>query len=178
MNSCIYNSLAILALKELASPERLEGRKATATIRRAIWLLEKHKAGECNLISGENVEMVEQEYTCLKDFLWWRLLPFGLWVEPDGSVVLFDRNYCPIARIKQRGPMAPVHPLEFVNYVDQRYFYEDSIAPNIDPETAPLIVGIASTRIIAAEIENRFQLSNHGRIHHDVWGRNWRPENG
>lgn len=168
-----HSLLAILALKELASPRRVKRQVDTISFRRAIWLLEKHNSGLCDVLSDKNLQEIEREYRCLGEVFWWRLLPYGLWTEGDGSVVLFDRNYCPIIRVQMAGGVTSVHPLEHIKFVDERWFYEDATAPYLDPETAPNIVGIAAVRTTAEEIEYRFHLSHLGYVEHDIWGTKW-----
>lgn len=163
----------IVVLLRLSASDRLKAKIVTNDYRKAILLLNAHRRGLCNLETDVGVEEVDRQYTCLSEVFWWRLLPYGIWVLLD-CVVIFDRNYCPILRLQTGKPPELVHPLEWIQRIEeQRYFYEDAVNPYQDPETAPEILTIADFCELEAEIDYRWKLSNHGRLDHKVWGKKW-----
>jgi hypothetical protein len=72
---------------------------------------------------------------------WWmrETLPYGWWVERDGSWVLFNRYYFPIWRRTPDGVVSRVDgPWRYgkiwINWVRQEYFYNDGFLPWHYPE--------------------------------------------
>lgn len=52
-------------------------------------------------------------------------LPYGLWTCADGREVLFNRHYQPIWQ-RHQGHVMPAMRGEWVKFVSQRWFYNDS----------------------------------------------------
>jgi hypothetical protein len=73
---------------------------------------------------------------------WWRQpknrhLPYGAWVTRDGTVVLFDRDYCPLHR-RAPGAASPTAMTgsEWVrDIVSETFLYNDQNSPSVDPLT-------------------------------------------
>lgn len=114
------------------------------------------------------------DYHLLWAVHWWRILPYGYWVERDGAFVLFDRNYCPIVRLRLGERPAIVPPLERIRWVEQCWFYEDGTAPYVRWATLPIILFIAYLSGLEKEIEYRWALSDYGRIPYKVWAKKWK----
>ncbi|WP_400767578.1 hypothetical protein [Methylosinus sporium] len=60
-------------------------------------------------------------------------LAYGVWTEGDGAKVLFSRDYFPLWRIREDAKPERLKPWQWIHYVDQRYFWEGSRAPWVDP---------------------------------------------
>ncbi len=116
-----------------------------------------------------------QDYRLLRFVCWWRLLPYGFWIERDGAYVLFDRDYCPIVRIRRYGRPEIVPPFERIRWVKQRWFYDDTTAPYLDPQTAPTIVLLAADCVSEQEIEYRWSLTDRGRAPYKTLAERWKP---
>jgi hypothetical protein len=56
-------------------------------------------------------------------------LAYGIWTEPDGSKVLFSRDYMPLWRLKDDERPERLSPVEWINYTEQRWFWTDANAP-------------------------------------------------
>ncbi len=117
-----------------------------------------------------------QDYRLLRFVRWWRLLPYGFWIERDGAYVLFDRNYCPIVRIRRYGRLEIVPPFERIRWVKHRWFYEDVTAPYLDPQTAPTIVLLADDCGLGDEYDYRCALSDFGRCGYKAYAKDWRRQ--
>jgi hypothetical protein len=67
----------------------------------------------------------------------YRHLPYGAWVTQDGTVVLFDRDYCPLHRRSPgaTSPTALTGSEWVVNIVSETFLYTDRDAPWVDPLT-------------------------------------------
>ncbi len=116
-----------------------------------------------------------QDYRLLRFVCWWRLWPYGFWIERDGAYVLFDRDYCPIVRIRRYGRPEIVPPFERIRWVKQRWFYEDATAPFLDPQTAPTIVLLAADCVSDQEIDYRLSLTDRGRARYKTLAKRWKP---
>jgi hypothetical protein len=51
--------------------------------------------------------------------------PYGIWTCADGRQVLFNRDYTPILQRYPGQYCQPADPSEWVNFVEQRWFYND-----------------------------------------------------
>ena|SRR5215469_14611719 len=66
-------------------------------------------------------------YTVGSDFRRRNDLPYGIWICPDGRMVLFNRFYEPIwQRYPGRNP-EPADPYEWVQWKDQKWLYDDNV---------------------------------------------------
>jgi hypothetical protein len=71
-------------------------------------------------------------------------LPYGIWVEADGSQVLFNRKYQPIWRKKPDGTVSrvddPIGPggKMWIHWVDQNWFFNDGNTPWHNKKTLKL----------------------------------------
>ena len=117
-----------------------------------------------------------QDYRLLRYVCWWRLLPYGFWIERDGAYVLFDRDYCPIVRIRRYGHPKIVPPFERIDKIATRWFYDDVTAPYLDPPTAPTIVLLAEDCDLGDEYDYRCALSNFGRCGYKAYAKDWRRQ--
>jgi hypothetical protein len=66
-------------------------------------------------------------------------LPYGWWIERDGSCVLFNRYYVPIWRRTPDGNVSAVtgpwrYGKKWIDWVRQAYFYNDGCLPWHYPE--------------------------------------------
>lgn len=57
-----------------------------------------------------------------------RYLPYGVYICADGREVIFNRNYRPIFERKD-GIVKPANQNEWVEFTDQKWFYNDATAP-------------------------------------------------
>ena len=87
--------------------------------------------------------------------------------------MIFDRNYCPIARIRLGEHPVFVHPLERIRWVVQRWFYDDATAPHVSKNTLKRILHVADLCNLGDELQYRQALSDHGRIPYKIWARHW-----
>jgi hypothetical protein len=62
---------------------------------------------------------------------WWRfthlVLPYGFYSEADGAVVIFNRRYAPLWRIKSSGERELAHG--WIDHVRQMWFFSDANPP-------------------------------------------------
>jgi hypothetical protein len=56
-------------------------------------------------------------------------LPYGVWTEPDGSQVIFNRDYKPLWRVRMDGTVDRIEPWLWIDFVDQRFLWEDARTP-------------------------------------------------
>jgi len=56
-------------------------------------------------------------------------LPYGVWTCEDGTKVLFNRAYEPIFKMSPEGNVNRADPMEWIKWVKQEYFYNDSNPP-------------------------------------------------
>lgn len=56
-------------------------------------------------------------------------VPYGVWIEEDGTKVLFSRDYFPIWRIDPRGKVSRPNPWERIKYQSSDYFWGDADTP-------------------------------------------------
>ena len=103
----------------------------------------------------------------------WRLLPYIFGVETDGSIVFFDRNFCPIARIDADGKRQIRHPLLIGRGVEWHFLYLPHERPQDTHETLTLVLGLVRAHGVEAEIIRRWRLSEEGRLPPHVWGESW-----
>jgi hypothetical protein len=157
----------------LSHPSWLCERRAVAAaeaaiFREAIEALDDYDEIALSLVLG-------QDYRLLRFVCWWRLLPYGFWIERDGAYVLFDRDYCPIVRIRRYGHPKIVPPFERIDKIATRWFYDDVTAPYLDPQTAPTIVLLAADCGLEREIEYRWSLTDRGRAPYKTLAKRWKP---
>jgi hypothetical protein len=66
----------------------------------------------------------------------WRLrLPYGRWRCADGREILFNRSYVPILERLPGEQAIAANPNEWVDFVEQRWFWDDYSHPGRDPKT-------------------------------------------
>ncbi len=125
---------------------------------------------------GENAISLAlgQEYRLLRFARWWRLLPYGFWVEIDGAYVLFDRDYCPIVRIPESGPLVIVPPSERILSNEQYWFYHEETSPYLEPQTAPTILFLADDCDFGEEFDYRCELTDYGRAPYKALAKRWK----
>jgi hypothetical protein len=162
-----YQIIAILAF---SCPERLEAKICTCRLRSSIFNLRLAAAG----FSADPLPGAYGVADYSPEFQFRRLYPYGCWIEADGALVLFDRDYLPIARFRPGRAPEIVNPLEHINFVEQRWIYEDATAPHLAPDTQTDLVMLANICGISKEISFRCVLSNHGLIEPQVWATDWR----
>jgi hypothetical protein len=87
------------------------------------------------LISGAGL-VADHEVSVYKDqqraakFMPMRLyMPYGLWTLPDGSEVLFNRNYCPIWKRSPSGEVDNIAPELWVRYVKEQWYFREGTEP-------------------------------------------------
>ena len=56
-------------------------------------------------------------------------VPYGSWIEEDGSTVLYSRDYFPIWRITPTGQVSRPNPWERIKYELSQHFWDDSNTP-------------------------------------------------
>lgn len=56
-------------------------------------------------------------------------IPYGNWLEKDGSFVLFSRDYFPLWRLSNGKRPQRMYPWERINYESQEHFWGPSTAP-------------------------------------------------
>ena len=54
---------------------------------------------------------------------------YGVWTEPDGAKVLHSRDYAPMWRLRKGQPPQQVPAAEWIKYVKEEWFWNDSTAP-------------------------------------------------
>jgi hypothetical protein len=54
------------------------------------------------------------------------LIPYGVWVEPDGREILFNRWYVAIWQRYPGQSPTPADPLTWANIAAERWFYDDA----------------------------------------------------
>ncbi len=103
----------------------------------------------------------------------WRLLPYIFGVEADGSIVFFDRSFCPIVRIDADDKRQIWHPLLIRRCVEWHFLYLPRERPQDTHETLVLVLGLVQAHGVEAEIIRRWHLSAEGRLPPHLWGQNW-----
>ncbi|HEY2032334.1 MAG TPA: hypothetical protein VGH02_01475 [Rhizomicrobium sp.] len=89
----------------------------------------------CDVVTNTNVGTVADfEYISPKTpprlFIPLRLyLPYGLWTEEDGAKVLFSRDYFPLWRVREGSTPERLEPWLRINYVEQKWFWDDGEVP-------------------------------------------------
>lgn len=105
---------------------------------------------------------------------WWRLLPYGLYALPDGGLVVFDREYCPIAAINTNTQPTPLDPEHWVEEKGQVHFYDDGNPPYQDPSVFPQILYLTRYWRLSDEVRLRWHLSSLGQLDYTEWAVEWR----
>lgn len=93
----------------------------------------------------------------------WALCPYGKWTEADDSIVIFDRRYRPICRIKSDGQKEIVPSDEYINFCTQRWFHR-GIATYPDQETRKTISDLIEKYVIATELRRRWERLQSGDL--------------
>ena len=52
-------------------------------------------------------------------------MPYGFWVEEDGSKVIFSRDYCPLWKIQEGKSPLRDDPDRDVRFIDQQWFFDE-----------------------------------------------------
>lgn len=52
-------------------------------------------------------------------------MPYGFWVEEDGSKVIFSRDYCPLWKIQEGKSPLRDDPDRDVGFIDQQWFFDE-----------------------------------------------------
>jgi hypothetical protein len=52
-------------------------------------------------------------------------MPYGFWVEEDGSKVIFSRDYCPLWKIQEGRSPHRDDPDRDVRFIDQQWFFDE-----------------------------------------------------
>ena len=59
-----------------------------------------------------------------------KVLPYGAYVEGDGSLVYYDRDYKPLFRVRRKGGKREYLPPDtWIKVVNQIWFYSEHIRP-------------------------------------------------
>ena len=93
----------------------------------------------------------------LKKQAFWGLCPYGCWTEPDGSGVIFDRDYRPIVRVFRGGKAEIVAPNTFINFTKQRWFHR-GFGMTPDAATREIVTKIIALYGLAPELRQRAAL--------------------
>jgi hypothetical protein len=89
----------------------------------------------------------------------WRRAPYGYWSEPGNRFVVFDRDYCPIARKKADGSVEIVAHDTWIDFEEEHWFYgARGTLPKDNSEVADRIRGIITRLGIRNEIIRRMKL--------------------
>jgi hypothetical protein len=104
----------------------------------SVILRQYHQSGAVEVITHDSlmrVMVADFEYESPKKrrdiFIPKRLfLPYGYWVEEDGSKVLFSMDYKPLWRIKDNAKPERVFPWLRIEYIQQEYFFEGRLTNN------------------------------------------------
>jgi len=83
-----------------------------------------------------------------------RRLPYGLWTCADGRQVLFDRNYKPLFQRTPDGTVSVADPDEWVPFVAQAWFYQDSTGPAYDRRSLARCEADIALELRAIVLEN------------------------
>ena len=68
--------------------------------------------------------------TALPLFIPMRLyIAYGVWTEPDGSMVLFSRDYFPLWRLREGHAPERLFPWLWIKHVEQSWYWGDSNTP-------------------------------------------------
>jgi hypothetical protein len=89
--------------------------------------------------------------------------------------VLYDRDYCPIVRIRETRKLEIVPPLEWIRSDLERRFYDDATAPNRNTETLRGILILAERCTLEREIQHRNMLSGFCRGSYKEYASKWVP---
>ena len=60
---------------------------------------------------------------------WYQMRPYGIWVCANGRQVMFNRDYTPILERRPGQPVRIANPHEWVEWVEQIWFWADSTPP-------------------------------------------------
>jgi len=126
---------AMLTLMHLSRPAEIE-RLISSRAARIRLRARREQDGLRRLFGFARVsrkEIIRRHISLLRGTMW-PLLPYGRWIEEAGSIVVFDREYCPILRIHPFRPPEILDPYERIAWVDQRWFYDQFNAPLFDPD--------------------------------------------
>lgn len=110
-------------------------------------ILRKMDGNSLKLINQNSITfyVVRQEVTFQRDILpffipqrFW--MPYGKWIETDGSEVLFSRDYFPLWRIQPQKSPERIHPNERIHYEKQEWFWQEGDEPWNSVETYELCI--------------------------------------
>jgi hypothetical protein len=112
-------------------------------------------------------------------------LPYGVWVRDDGSLVLFNRNYCPIWDRSADGEVSEIgcacadanvttgyrdkaRDCVWIEWVEQHHFFDDGNPPWADRATKKMLTSVLADFQAGKPIDHYWKQ-------HDA--RRWRYEN-
>jgi len=174
-NTFVGRFTSIYIAMQLSDPQYIQAMINTRDLRMEISAAKSQR--HLRQAGYDQVHGLEEERSLHKlalEYNLWRLYPYGLLVEVNDTILIFDRNYCPIVRISFEDPPDIVPPLEPINsFKEERYFYEDANSVFNDPDTFGRIFQLAAIFRIKDEISYRMELANDTFIHQKVWGPKW-----
>lgn len=95
----------------------------------------------------------------------WALSPYGWWDERDGSAVVFDRAYRPIARVSHDCTwVSIVPPDDRIDWIEENTYYRYLDAPQLNGETRHKIMAVTRALGIGEEIARRHHLESLGKL--------------
>ncbi|BAB51911.1 hypothetical protein [Mesorhizobium japonicum] len=94
----------------------------------------------------------------------WRIFPYGVWIEPDGAAVIFDRAYRPICRVRRRNEVEIVPPDQWINFKRQRWFWDGWTHPKDSAETREKLIAIVARYGLEPELRRRRDLERRGLL--------------
>ncbi len=162
----------------LSDPARMEAKIATHTTRRSI-----REMSFTNFARSHGWDVPKELETYRRAWSergteapYWRLYPYGIAIIEKTSLIMFDRNYCPIVRLSVTAAPEIIDPHVIIRCGKLQYFYEDATAPYRDEETLDEIEFISELCRIEEEIFHRQLLSNFGRRGPEDWCGLWVPK--
>lgn len=93
----------------------------------------------------------------------WVFFPYGYWTEPDGSFVIFDRRYHPLARKRPDGsvqilPMADLDRAPQIKFKKQHFLYGSIDHPCDNEEMQQRLIRVVQRLGLEEEIHRRYEL--------------------
>lgn len=93
----------------------------------------------------------------------WIFFPFGYWTEADGSFVIFDRRYHPLARKRRDGsvqilPMVDYDRAPQIRFKKQHFLYGSIDHVCDTEETQQRLIGVVQRLGLEEEIHHRYDV--------------------
>lgn len=92
----------------------------------------------------------------------WLFFPYGYWTEGDGSFVIFDRRYHPLARKRRDGSVEILHMLDLdraplIKFKKQHLLYGSIDHPCDTGETQRRLIGVVQRLGLEQEVHHRYE---------------------